>query len=261
MTTLEEEARRIIDLAKSKGLVLRAFGGIAVGFHSEYATHKALSRTYGDFDLIALKKDYSKIKRFFEEELSYVGHKMFNAINAKKRAIFYSPEGFEVEIFFDQFELCHMLRFDKKRLQADPNHLTIPLAELILTKLQVVELTEKDIKDVVVLFLDHDLADHDQEMINVGVITKLLATDWGWWRTVTENLQKMRAFIKDYDLEADNKKPIIDRLNQLQKAIDNEPKSRKWKMRARIGEKKRWYAIPEAGTTYNPLEDQASKKK
>lgn len=262
MTTLAEEARKIIDLANSKGLILRAFGGIAVGFHSEYAIHEALSRTYGDFDLMALKGEYSKIKRFFEEELRYIGHKMFNAINAKKRAIFYSPDGsMEAEIFFDVFEMCHTLQFDKKRLLADPNNLTIPLAELVLTKLQVIELTEKDIKDIVALFLDHNLADHDTETINLGVITKLLATDWGWWRTVTENLQKVRAFIADYDLKTEHQKLVIYRLNQLQKTIDNEPKSRKWKMRARIGDKKRWYAIPEAGTTYSPFQNQETLKK
>ena len=262
MTTLEEEARRIIRLAASKDLVLRVFGGIAVGFHCEHASHKTLSRTYGDFDLMALKGDYSKIKRFFEEELGYIGHKMFNAINAKKRAIFYSPDGsMEAEIFFDQFEMCHTLRFDKKRLLADPNNLTIPIAELVLTKLQVIELTEKDIKDTVALFIDHVFSDHDKEAINVRVITKLLAIDWGWWRTVTENLQKVKTFIKDYDLEPEHQKLVNDRLDQLQKAIANEPKSRKWKMRARIGEKKRWYTIPEVGTTYSPLQDPASPKK
>jgi hypothetical protein len=138
--------------------------------------------------------------------------------------------------------MCHEIPFDG-RLR--PGQQTVPLAELVLTKLQIVELNEKDVRDTALLFYGHQVSDHDDEAINGARIAELCAGDWGLWRTLTYNLERCREHLGDYALPDADMQLVAGRLTGLLDMIEDRPKSRGWKLRARVGERKRWYELPE----------------
>jgi hypothetical protein len=117
----------------------------------------------------------------------------------------------------------------------------VPLAELLLTKLQIVELNEKDLVDVVVLLHEHEIAEDDSG-VNGARVATLCAADWGLWRTITANLDAVRSHLDRYDVDAER---VADRVGRLQERIEREQKSRGWRLRAKIGDRKRWYELPE----------------
>jgi len=122
------------------------------------------------------------------------------------------------------------------------DHPTISLSDLLLEKLQIVEINEKDIIDCIILFREHEVGEDDKTTINMKYISKLFSGDWGWWRTGTMNLDKIKHFAEKYDkLTDEDKKIVIERIDKLREAIDKHPKSMGWKMRAKVGDKKKWY--------------------
>jgi hypothetical protein len=135
--------------------------------------------------------------------------------------------------------MCHEIPLEE-RLEVDET--SVPLAELLLTKLQIIELNEKDVRDAVALLLEHPLGDGDGGTVNASRVAKLCAEDWGLWRTITMNLDKVRQQASRYDVDHG---AVEQRLSELLDRIEAEPKSRGWKLRAKIGERKRWYELPE----------------
>ncbi|MFQ6000674.1 MAG: hypothetical protein ACE5LG_03300, partial [Anaerolineae bacterium] len=108
-----------------------------------------------------------------------------------------------------------------------------------------VQLNEKDIKDTYALIEDHEIGEtDDREVINSQRIARLCGDDWGWYKTVTMNIEKVVALADDY-LEGEESELVTGRLQRLRQIIEEAPKSMKWRMRARIGEKVRWYDLPE----------------
>ena len=140
--------------------------------------------------------------------------------------------------------MCHKFNF-KDRLEID--QYTISLADMLATKLQIVEINQKDLKDVVSMFMDHDVSSDDTpETINGGYLAKLCADDWGIYKTFVTNLDRILGMMNDFGLEDTEKTVVADRVTRLKKMIEDAPKSFKWKMRARVGEKVQWYELPEA---------------
>jgi hypothetical protein len=120
--------------------------------------------------------------------------------------------------------------------------LTIPLADLLLTKLQIVNIERKDVLDVLAIFKDHRLEATDApDAINANYIAGICSKDWGWWKTVTTNLQKILGWLDDYGLSEDEREGIEKKMRDMISKINSEPKSLTWNMRAAIGEKKTWY--------------------
>jgi len=239
---MEEEAKRIIDAARGRGVHLRLIGGLAVKFHCPSAEHRELSRTYGDLDCVGYRSQREKISRLLED-LGYEPNRRFNVLQGHRRLLFESPHlGFDVDVFLDVFPMCHQLNF-LHRLELD--EYTVPVADLFLSKLQVVELNEKDVKDTYALIEDHEIGEtDDREVIDSRRIARLCGDDWGWYKTITMNIEKVVALADDY-LGGEEKELITGRLRRLRQIIEEAPKSMKWKMRARVGEKARWYEIPE----------------
>lgn len=135
--------------------------------------------------------------------------------------------------------MCHTIDF-RKRLTID--YPTISLADWALEKLQIVKINEKDIKDLMILFLEHDVGDGDKETVNADYISKILSKDWGFYYTVTTNLTKVKAFLPEYSiLTKENVKEIETQINKLIDAIEKKSKSMGWKLRAKVETKKRWY--------------------
>jgi len=243
---IEKEARRILEAAERKGVVLRLLGGLAVKLSSPSASHRSLKRRYPDIDFAGYSKQGRGIKELFVE-LGYEPNKRFNALHGDKRLMFFDNENErQVDIFLDIFEMCH--KFDFRERLALSKYI-LPLADLLVTKLQIVEINEKDIRDIFCIIRDHDLGsggrETELEIINVNYIANLCSHDWGLCKTLTTNLEKLKLFVNDYEFEPTERALILGRLNKLLECIEKAPKSTRWKMRAAVGEKVRWYDVPE----------------
>jgi hypothetical protein len=224
--------------------VLRLFGGLAIRIRCPSSEESALGRRYVDIDFMGLRKQSKDIKKLFLG-LGYAPRDIFNALQGDKRLIFNDLENERrVDIFLDVFEMCH--RFDlKDRLTLDK--LTIPLADLLMTKLQVVEITEREYRDTIALVHDHEVGETDApDSINAAHIASLCGDDWGIYKTLTINIDNILSALPQYQLQPESKELVANRLKELRNKIENEPKTMRWKLRARIGEKKKWYELPES---------------
>ena len=138
--------------------------------------------------------------------------------------------------------MCHEIPIDR-RVAVDPT--TIPLAELLLTKLQVVKLNEKDLRDIVAILHHHDVGEADGDTINAARVAELCADDWGLWRTTKMNVERVRDGVEHYDIAAAERDEVERRLDVLWARIEAQPKSRGWRLRDRVGDRKQWYEDPE----------------
>ena len=241
LPNLVEEGERLLALAHEQNASFALLGGVAVRLHAPEVP-EVLDREYKDLDF-AVPKGGSGMAGKLLSEAGYEPQIVFNAMNGKERLLFHDTEnGRQVDVFVGAFRMCHEIPLSE-RLQAGER--TVPLAELLLTKLQIIELNEKDIRDTVLLLHGHEVAEHDDDAVNSARIAELCANDWGLWRTITRNLERSAAHVDEYALPDHKRSQIKERLGQLLARIEDAPKSRGWRMRDRIGERKRWYDLPE----------------
>lgn len=239
-----EEAKRVIKKADEQKIVLRLMGAAAVRMHcpKHLHLHKLLGRELTDLDFMGYSKDFQKVKALFEE----LGYKQRKAGYALAVSVYGERFFFDdvvnnrvADVFFDKLRMCHTIDF-KGRLEVD--YPTIPLAELLLEKMQIVKINEKDIKDTIVLLREHDIGGGDKEMMNVEYIAKILSDDWGFYYTVTTNLNKVKHFLNHFTvLKEEDRKDVASKIDEILKMIEAKPKSLRWKMRAKIGTRKKWY--------------------
>jgi hypothetical protein len=242
---LAEEAVRVAELAEKRGITLRIMGACAVRVHCPRYRHlgEQLGRRLTDIDFMSYEKYMPKTESFFQE-IGYQPRKFFSyqwGREAYKRQFFDDPANtMHIDVFFDELEMSHKINF-RGRLELD--FPTITLADLLLEKMQIVRINEKDIKDVIVLVREHSVVDNEsREGINSKYIAKLLSNDWGFYYTVTTNLNRVRNFLKEYSAVSDDDRSHDDsEIGKLIDAIEGEPKSMGWKMRAKVGTRKKWY--------------------
>ncbi len=238
-----EEATRVLEHAASKGVVLRLLGGVAFYLRCPSARSGSLVRSHGDADFIGHARQSLEIKGVFGE-LGYVPRERFNAIHGSRRLGFMDSEQQKrVDVFLDVFEMCHRLNL-KERMEIDRQ--TIPLADLLATKLQIIQTNEKDFGDMICLLLDHEVGDTDlRDTVNGDYLARLCSEDWGIYKTFTMKLAMLGVVVETRDMKEPEKKLVAKRIEQLTNAIERAPKSLAWKMRAAIGERVRWYELPE----------------
>jgi hypothetical protein len=235
------EAGRLLDAAHADGVPIRLIGGLAIYMHTEEIP-PSLQRSYDDID-IATPKGASRGVGDFFAKLGYEPAREFNALQGDRRLLFYDrANDRKLDEFVGSFEMCHTIPITE-RIELDDR--TIPLAELILTKLQVVELNDKDLRDIATLLNGHEVGGDDGDTINGDFIAGLTADDWGLWRTVKLNLERVHDQIGSLSLDAEGQARIVERADALWQRIEREPKSRKWRVRDRVGDRKRWYEVPD----------------
>jgi hypothetical protein len=236
-----DEARRVVARATERGEILRIAGGVA--FQLRVAGRLTLPRPpLGDIDLVAPAKRERRVVALLTE-LGYTGEKEFNARHGDRRLIFWDEaRNRKLEVFVGRFVMCHELPI-AARLEVEPE--TLALAELLLTKLQIIELNEKDLADMHSLIVTHDVGDSDDDQINAARIASLCGSDWGLHHTVSLTLSRLGEDPPSYTLTADQRALVQERVGKLQRAIDEQPKSMSWRMRARVGERVQWYIEPE----------------
>ena len=239
---ITEEGERLLSLAASNGLPLRLLGGVAIRLRAPAELPPPLARRYADLDFVTAKKASGKAQAFFREA-GYEPHVAFNALHGQERLLFFDNENErQVDVFVGAFSMSHKIPLGS-RLELEPN--TLPLAELLLTKLQIAQLNEKDVKDALALLHGHAVAERDGDSVNAAHVARLCADDWGLWRTITANVATCREYIDRYDLPEEERTTVRARIDALLERLEREPKSRGWKLRAKIGERKRWYELPE----------------
>lgn len=243
------EALRLVDLADAAGLQVRLMGGLA--FHARVRDWTALvERARRDIDLATRSKDRKAMSELMGAE-GYTADRRYNALYGHKQLYFVDEARQRpVDVLVDRLEMCHTFEF-VDRLTVAP--VTLPPAELLLSKLQVVKINHKDLLDSLALLSEYPLAEGDDagRSISLKRITSLTSSDWGWWRTITGNLTNLSVTVdghlKPGELEF-GRAPRFEAAAQiatLHNAINAAPKSMKWKMRSQVGDRMTWYEEPE----------------
>jgi hypothetical protein len=246
-----------VDLADKQGLLVRLMGGMAIRAHAPDWPART-RRVEVDLDFATRGKDRGAFYELLARE-GYTADKRHNALFGSKQAYFVDvPRHRPVDVLVDSLEMCHRFEFADRLAKSTP---TLPLAELLLSKLQIVKINRKDVLDALVLLAEHPLAQDDgavdarlgQGAINVPRILSFTSNDWGWWRTVTGSLdtldQYLAAEATPEDLDLNNGRTVLfepgAQIAALRAAIQDAPKSTRWKLRSRVGERQAWYNDPE----------------
>ena len=237
----ENELKRIIKASDESGVLLRVIGSLAFQMHCpKYGyLQAAMGRAYTDIDFAGYRRQVKDIKALMEK-LGYAENREVFIVSEGQRSIFDQREvGIHVDVFYDKLDFCHTI-FWEGRLEVDSP--SIPLAEMLLEKMQIVQINEKDIIDTIMLLLEHPFGSNDHETINIDRIARLCSSDWGFWRTLTMNLEKVQRLSQGYDqLDATQKKHVADQVASALKRLELEPKTLAWKLRSRVGDKVKWY--------------------
>jgi len=239
-----EERTRILNALgreENKHIIMRLIGALAFRTHCAKfgSIQDDLGRVFTDIDFASYRRFFKDITTLMTS-LGYEEDKMVTRLFSEVRLLFHDPiYGRHIDIFFDKLNFSHIIPL-KGRLEVDSP--TLPLAELLLEKLQIAQINEKDIIDVIMLLREHQIGQSDDNMINSKVVCGLCANDWGLWRTATGNLELIKQFMNNYaQLNQTDRRVVKDRIDQMIELIDNHPKSFKWKARASVGERVKWY--------------------
>ncbi len=245
-----DEAKVLVDEADKRGLILRVMGGMGIYMHSkEYETlwknlARLGNRVFTDIDFVAYGKQRNELYEFVKAR-GYKTDPRFLYQFGKSRHIFFGGRVPMVEIFYDELAMNHTVPYES-RLEVDRP--TTPLGEMMLQKLQVVKINEKDIKDLIILIRAHDVGEDDNEKINLKVFDFIdIFNDWGWYYTATMNLNKVKKMANEYpQLSPEDRSVVGQRIDRMLALLESRPKSFKWRMRSKVGTKTMWY---------NPVDD------
>ncbi|HEX3803370.1 MAG TPA: hypothetical protein VHV75_11070 [Solirubrobacteraceae bacterium] len=234
-----EEGRRLAVAAVDAELPLRLLGGVAVWVQCQSARTPPLARAYGDADFLARGNDRKRITAFMEKQ-GYEADRMFNALHGATRLNFHDPvRDRPLDILLDKFVMAHELDL---RNSSAADGLTIALADLLMTKLQVVSINEKDVRDLAALMVDHGFSHDEIELERVLAVTH---NDWGLEHTIHGTLATLVELVGNLGVSPYQAELVSTRARELEEALNAAPKGTKWKMRARIGERVKWYEEPE----------------
>jgi hypothetical protein len=239
------EALRILTAARAARVPLRAMGGVGIALVSPTIRRLTPPRVYHDIDLVAPGGAPAVTDLLIE--LGYEPARRFNALNGAERLLFHDAHGRRIDVFIGTLRMCH--RLSLRDSFATPSW-SLPLADLVLSKLQIVELTERDAQDLLALFVDFQLTGSDPTGIAIDRITGVCGGDWGWWRTVDDNLRRLT---ERWHQQRGSTDPDASwllgvgtvRAGELREAMASSPRSVGWRLRAMVGPRRRWYDLPE----------------
>jgi hypothetical protein len=240
LSDLVAEMNRLIDAERANQIHLRAFGGLAIYAHSQHDA-RFFHRDSPDVDFMVPRGERHKLELFFQQ-MGYSPHKQFNLLNGSHRQIYHDEvTGHRIDILVGDFEMCHKLPMDD-RLHVDP--ITIPLAELLLSKAQIIQLNRKDAFDIISLLLNNDLGSERDGKIDLDRIAWLCAHNWGLYKTTSINLKRVEDLLlaEDLGLSQADRELVLRRIRRIGTVLESVPKPMAWKMRNILGTRVRWYA-------------------
>jgi hypothetical protein len=233
------EMHRLVEAGNARNIQIRAIGGLAVQAHNK-TNHPLFVREFADLDFVVAKKQRREFEAFMPE-VGYSPDKQFNILNGSTRQIYFDDRtGMKIDIFVGDFEMCHKIPLED-RLTADP--LTIPLAELLLSKAQIIELNRKDLLDITSILLNNGTGTNDRETINLSILAQLCSQDWGLYKTTSINLERVVEFVgrQDLPLSQEDRSTIVNRVRDIQRTFEEMPKPVAWQLRDRVGTRVKWY--------------------
>jgi hypothetical protein len=238
-----EEGKRIAEAAQQQDIVMRVMGPLALHYYFPgqidlYAKLERLGdRYFTDIDYATYGKTRKHLVKF--ESVGYECDLQTMAMTGTTRHIYFGGKVPMIDVFIDKLDYCHEVNYEG-RLESDP--WSVSLADILLQKLQIWEINDKDLKDIEYLFTVADFGEDDAKKVNVGFISRRLADDWGFWYTATTNLDRVKEHVGNVDaLNDDQKAKIVRVADEVRARIDQEPKTKKWEKRAKKGTKKIWY--------------------
>jgi Uncharacterised nucleotidyltransferase len=243
LADIEAEAQRLIDGLAEHDRRARLIGGLAIAEHRHVVIPDALARRYGDIDVVVPPGPSAPFREAMEE-LGYVPNKRFNNLRGDRRMLFYDElNGRQVDVFVGRFDMCHGIEL---RDRLDTGTRTLFPTDLLLTKLQVVEINRKDQLDALTLLLTHEVVDGGggDDALECGRLVEVTSGDWGWFTTLSDNLRRLPELAAEV-LDAAAAAVIAERVRGLLDAVEAAPKSLRWKARAKVGRKVKWYELPE----------------
>ena len=233
-----------METAKKLGARVKLIGGWAIQYSSPINNNidMILMRKPNDIDLIGLSKDKKKIYEVLKS-CGYSPDERFNAFNGDSRLLFHKGD-ILIDVFLDKFSMCQEIDF-KDRLNSDLPWISVD--DLLLTKIQIVEINEKDIKDIIRLISSHEIIDkgEDYNKINLDYIAGICSDDYGFYMSFKLNMPKILQYLQNLEGDVSSKEQIKNKINIIMDAIEKRPKSLKWKLRAKMGDRIPWYRLPE----------------
>lgn len=243
---INAEAQRLLAEIDSAGIAARLIGGMAIRLLAADRIPAAFERPIQDLDFVLAKRDRPRFNTLLIDA-GYASQERFNALHGAHRLLYDDQSyGRQIDVFVESFSMCHELPLAE---QIPVRRYTLPAADVLMTKLQIVQLNEKDQRDLYALLCTHTVSAGQgvagEGEIDVGRIVALTSNDWGLQHTFELNLDRLRAALSEQPLAADEAAAVAERIDVLAKALEDAPKTRKWKLRAKVGERKRWYEEPE----------------
>lgn len=239
-----EEAQHLVDEAQQQSIILRVMGPIALHYYFPehvdfYRRMERLGeRVFTDIDFASYSKYRGKVVDFFERR-GFEIEKRALMVSGGARHIYFSERIPMVDVFFDRLVFNHTIEY-KGRLEIHP--LCVSLSDLLLQKLQIVQINIKDLKDAMLLLLAGQVGESDQNMINAHYLANLFAADWGFYYTSVTNLKKIIASMDEVPaLMTSHRNIIREKVEYLVGTIEKTPKSKQWHKRAKVGTSKPWY--------------------
>jgi hypothetical protein len=245
-------ARELVALGGERGVQLRVLGGVAIALRADPQTPPVLRRAANDLDLAVAEGEGRRAGEVLLDSGLVALSERFNTLHGHRRLVFVGAEDAEqkVDVFVGDLEMCHTVPL-RRRLELDP--LTLTPTDLLLSKGQIVKLTAKDRLDLCCLLWNHEVdggqragsAPVSADVVDAGYIAELCAHDWGWWRTLSANLEACRRGLPEVTLPEGDGELVAGRLAALEGALARAPKSLRWRARSRVGDRVRWYEEPE----------------
>jgi hypothetical protein len=239
-----EEGKRIAEAAQQRGVIMRVMGPLALHYYFPenidlYAKLERLGdRYFTDIDYASYGKTRSKMVDLMKS-VGYEADLQTLAMTGKTRHIYFAGPVPMIDVFFDKLDYCHEVDY-AGRLELDPY--SVSLADILLQKLQIWEINDKDLKDIEYLFTVAAFGEDDDHKVNVGYIARRFADDWGFWYTATTNLERVTEHVESVAALSDDQKAKVKQVAaDVRARIDQEPKGKKWEKRAKKGTKKIWY--------------------
>jgi hypothetical protein len=239
----ESEARKLAEAARNTKIELRLLGALAIRIHCPKYNylHEDMKRTYTDLDFVAYRKQKEAVLKFLTGLGYSYDFRILAVYGANRIILTHETTQLKVDIFIDKLEFCHTIDFAKNR-RLETDFPTISVSDLLAEKMQIVNITEKDIIDTCILILEHEVGNSDDNMFNMEYITGLLSQNWGFYYTVTRNLGKVKEnLLQNKKIADSDKSKGANKIDMIVEAIEKAPKSPSWKLRARVGPSKKWY--------------------
>jgi hypothetical protein len=245
-----DQALAVIDAAAREEVPVRLIGGLAV--RHLCPSFPPRTRDDQDVDLASVSRARTGLAEVLASQ-GFIPDKEFNALYGHKQMYFRSPDGrWALDVIMDRLDMCHVLDF---RDRIDRMPYTLDVIDLLLSKLQIVEINEKDLQDVLYLLSAFPVREGDEPgTIGPARLCDIVCQDWGWWRTVSGNLDRIGSLSPE-----DRRRLIpagasfdpIDQAQRLRREADAAPKTLRWKLRSKVGERVQWYELPEEVTHHH----------